>query len=345
MITLTCSKCQRVLQIDDAFAGGVCRCKHCGTIQTVAAENDKKKSPNSPAANVARDVAKPASQVHPPVQNETPPATGTSLQDLAQIVASSGLAGTGLRSGHLRKPIPKPALNSPLLIAGGAIILIAVSTLLTWWLMRPGSTPVPQNSAQNTAPTISSSTPAPQSESAKPPQPTKPSFMGIPLKGPSVVFLLDRGMGTLDTFDAIKAATAKSLPTLGSTIKFQLIFWETDAIVEYPPDGLRDANNENVKAAVEKMTDIFAWGQSKIDRPLEKALAQNPAEIVIATGKNGLDDDFVKLVLDQRKNSPTKIHAISVGPTGSPDALKKIADKTGGQFREISGQALRDVTE
>lgn len=35
MIRLECSNCRTVLTIDDAFAGGVCRCQQCGTIQTV----------------------------------------------------------------------------------------------------------------------------------------------------------------------------------------------------------------------------------------------------------------------------------------------------------------------
>lgn len=35
MIQLECSNCRADLSIDDAFAGGVCRCQHCGTIQTV----------------------------------------------------------------------------------------------------------------------------------------------------------------------------------------------------------------------------------------------------------------------------------------------------------------------
>ena len=35
MIQLQCTNCNTVLSIDDAFAGGVCRCQHCGTIQTV----------------------------------------------------------------------------------------------------------------------------------------------------------------------------------------------------------------------------------------------------------------------------------------------------------------------
>ncbi|MEO6434739.1 MAG: hypothetical protein ABIP55_03120 [Tepidisphaeraceae bacterium] len=35
MISLPCASCKKLLEIDDAFAGGVCRCQHCGTIQTV----------------------------------------------------------------------------------------------------------------------------------------------------------------------------------------------------------------------------------------------------------------------------------------------------------------------
>ena len=35
MIQINCTNCKALLQIDDAFAGGVCRCRHCGTIQTV----------------------------------------------------------------------------------------------------------------------------------------------------------------------------------------------------------------------------------------------------------------------------------------------------------------------
>ena len=40
MISLPCSHCQKTLEVDEAFAGGVCRCQHCGTIQTVHAGHD-----------------------------------------------------------------------------------------------------------------------------------------------------------------------------------------------------------------------------------------------------------------------------------------------------------------
>jgi hypothetical protein len=48
MISLTCTSCKKVLEIDDAFAGGVCRCQYCGTIQTVPSALKKVIRPGSP---------------------------------------------------------------------------------------------------------------------------------------------------------------------------------------------------------------------------------------------------------------------------------------------------------
>ena len=48
MISLTCTSCKRSLEIDDAFAGGVCRCQFCGTIQTVPAGLKKGGRPSTP---------------------------------------------------------------------------------------------------------------------------------------------------------------------------------------------------------------------------------------------------------------------------------------------------------
>ena len=50
MISITCTNCQTTLSIDDAFAGGVCRCQHCGTIQTVPSK--KKDGPGGTASGL-----------------------------------------------------------------------------------------------------------------------------------------------------------------------------------------------------------------------------------------------------------------------------------------------------
>ena len=67
MISLTCTNCKKVLQIDDAFAGGVCRCQFCGTIQTVPAKLKPAARPSAPAAAKPKTPApSAATQPAPP---------------------------------------------------------------------------------------------------------------------------------------------------------------------------------------------------------------------------------------------------------------------------------------
>src|SRR6266850_3765754 len=145
MISLTCTNCKKILQIDDAFAGGVCRCMFCGTIQTVPSSKGGRAASPTSAATAAKSVA-PAktlmqSSTHAPRGGHIPPTTtsGSGLDELAQIVASSGLAGTGLRSGHLRKqPVSALPVKSNLklyLIVGGSVLGAIVIGLVLWLML------------------------------------------------------------------------------------------------------------------------------------------------------------------------------------------------------------------
>src|SRR5213595_1557311 len=139
MINLTCTNCKKLLQIDDAFAGGVCRCKFCGTIQTVPSHKTRAAAPTAAGA-APKAAAKTLLQSSGSGQHTfTAPTSGTGLDELAQVVASSGLAGTGLRAGHLRKPQPPPASNVKLyLIIGGSILGAAVVVLVSLLIIRGG---------------------------------------------------------------------------------------------------------------------------------------------------------------------------------------------------------------
>ncbi len=85
MITLICTKCRASLEIDDGFAGGACRCQHCGTIQTVPSHLKTKKRPANPIRSPQHQ-----SQQKTELRQEH-------LNDPAQIAASSGLASKRLR--------------------------------------------------------------------------------------------------------------------------------------------------------------------------------------------------------------------------------------------------------
>src|SRR6266480_2507538 len=151
MISLTCTNCKKLLQIDDAFAGGVCRCMFCGTIQTVPSSKGRAASPTS-AASVPKAAA-PAktlfqSSTHAPHTGHHPPTatSGSGLDELAQIVASSGLAGTGLRSGHLRKAPPPPPSKSNLklyVIAASSILGVLIISLVLWLIFSKSEHPTP----------------------------------------------------------------------------------------------------------------------------------------------------------------------------------------------------------
>src|SRR4051812_32604834 len=204
MIALTCTNCKKLLQIDDAFAGGVCRCMFCGTIQTVPSSRGRSASPNS-AANAPKSAA-PAKTLfqssthapHAPHGGHIPPTatSGSGLDELAQIVASSGLAGTGLRCGHLRKAPPPapPKSNAKLyIIAGSSILGVLIISVFLWLIFSK-----PDHPAGPAVPDTSGT--AGPTDARRATDAASPNYMGLSLTGPSVIYLLDRGSGTLETF-------------------------------------------------------------------------------------------------------------------------------------------------
>src|SRR5687768_3359452 len=151
MISINCTQCQQLLEMDEAFAGGVCRCQYCGTIQTVPSHLKKP----TPAAAVA-----PAKAVHPGG------GSGTGLDDLAEVVASSGLSRSSLakkgrtaqrggaaaaaaparnggsRSAAVEYATPERQRRSPML----ALLLAATAVLVLvgvvgFFLMKRGTSP------------------------------------------------------------------------------------------------------------------------------------------------------------------------------------------------------------
>ena len=357
MIQLTCTNCKTVLTIDDAFAGGACRCQHCGTIQTVPVPTASSKRPATPGS------AGPAVTTVPPKPKALYQGNATNggsaedgLQALAQAVASSGLGtgltGTGLRAAarEQRAASPVPVTpkaterdNKPLIIAAIAIgaVLLAIGGTLAYFAGRSSAAPEGDKPPAGGGPIVQPDVKTPEVVKVAPPTPVAgaANYMNLPLAGPSVIYVLDRGQGTADTFDAIKGAAHQSILSLGSERQFQILFWDREGEVIVTPDSLKPATEQAIEEAKKVMANTFVGGQTKAGPAAIRALAQNPAEVVIVSGKYGLDEEFVKSVLDARKSNSVKIHAVSVGSAGSPEALRQLAEKSGGQFKEITGAA------
>lgn len=346
MIRLTCTNCKAVLSIDDGFAGGVCRCQFCGTIQTV---------PSKSAGIITGKQTQKS--LYKTQRGST---GGTGLDDLANAVSSSGLRdrlAQPKQKDENSPPLSHDAVsqvqekgesskNIPLIIllSSGATLILVLLIALVIWLATGGKKNAPAPSTPASA--IQSNKPTPQNPVVSPPTPriTGPSFCSLKLDYPSVIYLLDRGDSTRFAFADLKAACLMSIETLGPKRKFQVCFWSNGNELAYP-ESLTPATNQNLAKLQTALEDVFASGATSISNPLKKALAQKPAIIVMITGKgDSLEDDFTKEVLAIRGKATVKIHTISLSPGGSSSSppLKAIAQATGGTYLEISEQDLKN---
>jgi len=104
MISLTCTSCKRALEIDDAFAGGVCRCQYCGTIQTVPANLKQGGRPSTPIGKspgtqktlYQRQASSPRSATTTGIPAETPP-TATAEPRAARAAQPAAAPPPGVR--------------------------------------------------------------------------------------------------------------------------------------------------------------------------------------------------------------------------------------------------------
>src|SRR4051812_46257721 len=189
MIHLNCTNCKSLLQIDDAFAGGVCRCRYCGSIQTVP-KRLKKTSVGSDSGAAAPEVeasanggTSSAKTLFSKKAGVETAGSGTGLDDLAGFVASSGLT-----SGRLQKKTPPPAAprepTTPwdrrtivlLASAGGVIALLLIVILILAFRDRSGGTVA--SGDQGTGQTVSSSGGGSSAPPTPPPASVTPNFLG-----------------------------------------------------------------------------------------------------------------------------------------------------------------------
>ncbi len=330
MITLQCTKCKTTLTMDAAFAGGVCRCQHCGTIQTVPSrlrENRSGSVPQTSGSSRSRSTS-----------HERHVAPGSGLDELGEIIASSGLSSSRLRQARQPRTTSSSADGeaAPLstgrprlipLVVGAAVAVLLVVVMAVWVFLGNGG-----------GDRIVVHTPGAADASI-----TGPRFADLPLTGNTIIYVLDRGDGSREAFGEIKEATYASIASLGEDRRFQIVFWDNGNERAYPVAGTLAGGPQAVPAARQALEDIYAFGLSQIRPALRKAMTAHPDELVIVTAKGYLlDDEFITTVKNAVGNSTVKVHTVMVGSEDLAGPLPVVAEAHGGQFRAISAGQLRE---
>ncbi|HUB25305.1 MAG TPA: hypothetical protein VL992_07725 [Tepidisphaeraceae bacterium] len=332
MIRITCTHCRQLLTIDDGFAGGVCRCQHCGTIQTVPAAAGK--SQDRGAAPTAKTLyrAEARNVEGPPAE---PAPDTSSLDQLAEIVSSSGLthsarstrkssAGGNGMSIEAKEP-PRRLAPLVILLAVAILVIVGVIAMLLMWRGEPAPNPTPQP-------------PPAVTEVA----PTGPSFCGMAIDAQdTVVYLLDNGGSASDTLQSMNAACIQSIKSLGLERRFKVVFWRADGPV-YPKDATARATPDEIADCQSVIQDAYAQGSTVADGAMKQAMATQPDAIVIVTAKaDQLPDDFADAMMSIRGDSSAKIYTVGINGDSStdpnkPGVLATLAAKSGGKFLNIS---------
>ena len=358
MILLQCSNCQQTLEIDDAFAGGVCRCRHCGTIQTVPADAAKLAAGGEQGAGGnGQKAATPVVGSRPLYRREEQAGSASGLDELAGAVAGSGMLSSGLsRTARRGKGTARPASRSSR--AGDdprqAVqrrkrpadrrLTIAVALAALMCVVAAGFALALVSRGND------------DQSSTAPAKVRDATFAGLPL-GRRVVFVLDRGVQTQPSLRALNEAVLDAISRLPVEAQFQVVYWANpDAggdvtvadVPALPGRSLRDASEANRAETARGMDALVSGGSTDVGPALDLALRNNPDTIVLATGKAWqLDASFADNVLarlDGRAERPV-IHAVTVGNTadGLGEPMRRIARDTAGEFRGLTTNQLREL--
>jgi hypothetical protein len=324
MITLVCTKCGNTLHVDDGFAGGVCRCSACGTIQTVPARGQKQADGQAIFERATRN------------------GTSKELEALSEVVTSSGLAGSGmLRQSRSTKVAQAREFErrrkfAPVAVALGALVAVIVGLVLAFGLGRSAEKADTTETPPTNAPAVV----------ATPPAVRGPAFGPIALdaSGP-VIYLVDRGDATRAYTASLQRAVAKSVSTLGPTRKFQVRYWTADGEAPAFPPVPAEATPAAIGKLNAWMADIPGGRATDATSSLDEALAAKPAEILILTGKAWqLDESFANEAIVKLGPSPkVRIHGVALGGAGGSDALSRVIAKTGGRFLEMDEATLAAI--
>jgi hypothetical protein len=353
--------------MDDAFAGGVCRCQHCGTIQTVPSRLKGSGRPSSPNATGQKALYAGAGNTAGGMSGGAIPSSG--LDDLATAVASSsglsnnltGRSSPGIPAAPVSTgrstPRAKAPNKMPLYLAlGGCGVLVIVVVIL---LMNRGGgdKPTPTNSSgnPNASQNGGGTTPGggqtptvvtPASKLAE-----GPRFLTLSLSASKVVYVTDRGSTMANAFDPLKDVLADSVNSLGSNAKFKVVFWTSGGLKDnpneyaYPKGKLTSANSGEVEKLRKELEDVPVGGATDIGPAIKEAVSQNPDVIIIVTAKDRLNLDDANFVNPIKKALGTKkipINTISLTDSGDPGGpLETIAKTTGGQYINIRPSELK----
>ncbi len=342
MIKLNCPNCNDALEVDDGFAGGICRCYDCGTLMTVPASKDGKAEQLKQAGRPSRP-GRPARPGEPaPAAPETTAERATtyvtqtgrrvvvSEEQLDRVVVARK-ARLGVRVGVL------VAFIAFFGILGAAVVMLSIHVLKQADEHRAQQQNDPQQVVNgNDEQYIVEGPPNPLLED-------KLNLLGLDLghaPGTTVV-TIDTSIAMVRYIELVRAALSQ-LPGKGDSSTMMLCFATETGEYHYPEQA-RPPGKWDREPYEQLLGKLDAVGGQNLLTALQLALAQQPARVVLIVSEKPVRFELDKLA-DALAEAPTTLHVIKLGRDAP--AFEELAGRYGGEYLNIpDGQADRWLDE
>ncbi len=345
---IRCTECRKKISIDDAFAGGVCRCPYCRSTVFVpgeAMDNGRHARPDAPGGRPEAPAARPEA-----------PAAATALAEPAGAFvplesADEEAAPAPAHSEHI--PMARPVVLQGIaaivlwvlvlgMLAGAVALALHVRNLSD----SPSDADAPVAGVPDDGAESANDNPAAVTAdpfAARTTESGLGTFAGIEVR-PPVVYLIDNSAGMARLLDAVGGIVGASVKSIGDKAQYTVLMGaEAPEGEEHPialPGGYAPGGDGGRILALDFLSDAMWLGASKAPERIEEALKLSPTPRTLVLCSRVAVDDPVRLA-GLANAAHCIIHTVVLTRDAAAVAsLTQLAEATGGQVRVMDARDL-----
>ncbi len=346
-VVVQCYNCSNILELDEGFRGGVCRCSQCGSLLQVpkgSSSDMRKARPAAPGANVST-IQRPADPTADPGLSRgqfdprspaRPAAPGDS--GVARRVIDAGRSA-GLSTARTSTAHPPTAAQRVVIKKNRTMLyaIIALMALIGVGVLVMLAVVIFKQTGQSTSPLSTGDNPAvqPDSTGGNPshrgtPAQAGPMFLdNIPLTGPQIVFSIDGSNANAESFDFVRKGVGRAIASMTPEQRFVVAVWNDSGLKLFPATGW--ASKATWTNTEKDFENVGAYGSSDAAQCMVKSLQLKGDQTIFVTAKFNLAPDIATPVLAVRGSSQ-RIDAIKLTSEDADSPLDALVKAGGGKF-------------
>jgi hypothetical protein len=341
-VVVQCFHCNAVLELDEGFRGGVCRCSACGALLEVPRAQGSSKTRVRPASPSAVPRPKPVAPSGSATGSSSPP--GSRSIDMTGL--SSGLAGIERTrpvapAREIIPPVPPPLqtmASGPARRGGyakwiwlGILLLVLIAGVvmgLIYWGMNQGAATIagPAPKAGGKVPTAAGSA-----------SPVGfPMLAGIQLSGKRIIISMDSASSMGESFDYLRRGILRAVEEMDPAQQITVVLWTETGIKTLPRNAF--VTSKTSKALRDLLESTTPSGASNAEVCIRSTvgLIQGADQVLLITAKSELPPVARADAFLRQTKPGAWFDVIRITPGGSAAMLETLANATGGKYVAIS---------